>query len=205
MKFPWAAKPRPPVFPDSVFFMSLGLNCTPAMELRSLGIRKTAMPFDWLRSTPSAIEHCIRTDFLGFHTDVRLDPKSERVVDGLGLEFTHDYPTLETYDNVPTLIGWEAYIPLICEKYHRRIERFIGLMRSTNIPVVILCNTPLAGIEQIRAAFREKYSRTSRLVFVSFHDDKFASTHDTLWCASKVDLIPRLQLAARLAVAATTS
>jgi len=200
MKLPWTAvKARPVVFPESVFFMSLGLNCIPAMDLRTLGIRKAAMPFDWLRSTPSAIEHCIRTNFSGFHTDVRLDPKSERVVDSLGLEFTHDYPTLETYNNTPTLEGWEAYVPLICEKYHKRIERFIGLLRSSNIPVVIVCNMSLTDIEKVRAAIRETYNRSARLVFVSFHDKGFPSNHNTLWCASKSDLVARLQLAARLA------
>jgi hypothetical protein len=199
MKLPWAAKP----VPKNVVFMSLGTDCNPAIELRSLGLRKMAMPFDWLRSTPSAIEHCIRTNFSGFHTDVRLDPKSERVVDSLDLEFTHDYPTLETYNNTPTLEGWEAHVPLICEKYHRRIERFIGLLRSSEIPVVILCNMSFTDIEGVRAAIRETYNRSARLVFVSFHDERFPSNHNTLWCASKSDLMARLQLAARLA--STTS
>lgn len=200
MKLPWtAATPTSPVFPEGVFFMSLGLNCTSAMELRTLGIRKTAMPFDWLRSTPAAIEHCIRSDFSGFHADVRLDSVSERVVDSLGLEFTHDYPTLETYNNTPTLEGWEAYIPLITEKYRPRIQRFIGLMRSSDIPTVILCNMPLAGIERVRAAIRDTYNRTSHMVFVSFHDERFPSNHNTLWCASKVDLVKRLRFAAQLA------
>lgn len=195
MKLPWAPKPAP----QDVVFMSMGLNCEPAMALRSLGLRKTAMPFDWLRSTPAVIEHCIRTDFAGFHADVRLDSVSERVVDGLGLEFTHDYPTLETYNNTPTLEGWEAYIPLITEKYRPRIQRFIGLMRSSDIPIVILCNMPFLGVERVRAAIRETYGRTAHLVFVSFHEDKFASTHNTLWCASKDILQQRLEFAGRLA------
>lgn len=203
MKLPWAsaaaaAKP-------AAVFMSLGLDCNPAIELRSLGLRKTAMPFDWLRSTPAAIEHCIRTDFSGFHTDLRLDPVYGRAVDGLGLEFSHDYPTLESYNNdVRTTEGWEAYIPLITEKYRPRIERFIGLLRSSEIPVVILCTMNLAGIESVRAAIRETYGRTSRLVFVSLTAEGFPSNHNTLWCggASKDILLPRLQFAA---VLSTTS
>ena len=197
MKLPWTA--TPPVFPEGVVFMSLGLNCTPAMALRSLGLRKTAMPFDWLRSTPAVIEHCIRTDFAGFHADVRLDPKTERVVDGLGLEFTHDYPTLETYNNTPTLEGWEAYIPLISEKYRPRIQRFIGLLRSSEIPIVILCDMPFSGVERVRAAIRETYGRTARLVFVSLNLEGFPSNHNTLWCASKDILQQRLEFAGRLA------
>lgn len=179
--------------------MSLGLYCTPAIELRSLGLRKTAMPFDWLRSTPAAIEHCIRTDFSGFHGSVRLDPVSERVVDGLGQEFTHEYPTLESYENpARTLEGWEAYIPLITEKYYPRIQRFIGLLVS-DTPVVILCTMNYADIEKVREAICEKYNRTSRLVFVSLTAEGFPSNHNTLWCASKDTLLPRLQFAAQLA------
>ena len=199
MKLPWAAAAAKPA--PAAVFMSLGLNCTPAMELRSLGLRKTAMPFDWLRSTPAAIEHCIRTDFSGFHADVRLDPASERVADSLGFEFTHDYPTLETYNNIPTLEGWEAYIPVICEKYHPRIQRFIGLLRSSEIPVVILCTMNFADIEKVREAIRETYGRTSRLVFVSLTAEVFPSNHNTLWCGgtSKDILQQRLQFAAQLA------
>jgi hypothetical protein len=202
MKLPWAAAPQPA--PAEVFFFSLGLDCNPAIELRSLGLRKTAMPFDWLRSTPSAIIHCIKTDFTGFHADLRLDPVYERVVDGLGMEFSHDYPTLESYNNESsrTTEGWEAYIPIITEKYRPRIERFIGLLRSSEIPVVVLCNMSLADIESVRAAIRETYERTSRLVFVSLTAEGFSSNHNTLWCASKDTLLQRLQFAA---VLSTTS
>ena len=203
MKLPWG-KPAPlPAVQDAVF-ISLGLNCTPAMELRSLGLRKTAMPFDWLRSTPSAIEHCIRSDFSGYHDNLRLDTAAERVVDGLGQEFSHDYPTLESYNNITrTLEGWEAYVPLINEKYYPRIQRFIGLLRSSVIPVVILCTMNLEDIEKVREAIHETYNRTSRLVFVSLTTEGFPSNHNTLWCASKDILLGRLQFAAQLA--STTS
>jgi hypothetical protein len=157
------------------------------------------MPFDWLRSTPSSITHCIRTDFSGYHGDLRLDPISERVVDGLGQEFSHEYPTLESYNNITrTLEGWEAYIPLINEKYYPRIQRFIDLMRS-DLPVVILCNMNYADIEQVREAIRERYGRSNRTVFVSLQTDGFPSNHNTLWCASKEILLGRLQFAAHLA------
>jgi hypothetical protein len=199
MKLPWA-KPAPPPAVNDTVFISLGMDCTPAIELRSLGLRKTAMPFDWVRSTPDIISRCIRTDFSGFHTDLRLDPESERVVDGLGLEFTHEYPTLESYNNdVRTTEGWEAYIPLICEKYHPRIQRFIGLLRSSEIPVVVLCTMNPVEIEKVREAIRETYGRTSRLVFVSLTSEGFPSNHNTLWCASKDILLLRLQFAAQLA------
>jgi hypothetical protein len=195
MKLPWAAKPASHPTPDAVF-ISMGLDCTPAIELRSLGLRKTAMPFDWLRSTPSAIEHCIRTDFSGYHRNLRLDLTAERVVDGLGQEFSHDYPTLESYNNTArTVEGWEAYVPLINEKYNLRIQRFIGLMRSSDLPVVILCTMTFEEIEKIRKAIGETYGRNSRLVFVSLHPDRFPSNHTTLWCASKDILLHRLKFA----------
>ena len=198
MKLPWSAKPAPPPAVQDAVFISLGLDCTPAIELRSLGLRKTAMPFDWLRSTPSAIIDCIRTDFSGYHADLRLDLVAERVVDGLGQEFSHDYPTLESYENtMHTLEGWEAYVPLINEKYHPRIQRFIGLMRS-DIPTVILCTMNFSDIEDVRQAIRDTYNRTSRLVFVSLTSEGFPSNHNTLWCASKDALLQRLQFAALL-------
>jgi hypothetical protein len=127
-----------------------------------------------------------------------LDPDSQRVVDGLGLEFTHEYPTLETYENiVHTLEGWEAYVPLINEKYHPRIQRFVGLMRS-HLPVVILSTMSWSGIESVREALRETYNRTSRMVFVSLNPEGFPSNHKTLWCSSKEILPQRLHFAARL-------
>jgi hypothetical protein len=180
----------------------MGNDCNPATDLRFLGLRETAMPFDWVRSTPDIISACIRSDFSGFHTDLRLDPVSERVVDGLGIEFTHDYPNLETYNNIPVLEGWEVYIATTHEKYNRRIARFIGLMRST-LPLVILCNMSFAGVEKVREAMRDAYGRTNRVVFVSLNPEGFPSNHNTLWCASKEILPQRLHLAAKLAT--TTS
>ena len=198
MKLPWARPQPPPVIQEDTF-ISLGMDCSAAIELRSLGLRKTAMPFDWLRSTPSAIIHCIRTDFSGYHDNLRLDPDSQRVVDGLGLEFTHEYPTLERYENTAhTLEGWEAYVPLINEKYHPRIQRFVGLMRS-DIPTVVLSTMNWSDIAQVRDAIRERYNRTSRLVFVSLNPEGFPSNHNTLWCASKDILLQRLQFAGKLA------
>jgi len=198
MKLPWS-KSRPPS--QSPTYISMGNDCNPATDLRFLGLRETAMPFDWVRSTPNIISTCIRSDFAGFHTDLRLNPISERVVDGLGIEFTHDYPNLETYNNVPVIEGWEAYIPLVNEKYHRRIQRFVGLIRS-ELPIVILCNMTFGGIETVREAIRERYSRASGIVFVSTNSEGFPSNHNTLWCASKDILPQRLKFAA---VLATTS
>uniref|UniRef100_A0A6C0HK68 Peptidase n=1 Tax=viral metagenome TaxID=1070528 RepID=A0A6C0HK68_9ZZZZ len=198
MKLPWS-KPQPSPVIQEVTFISIGMDCTPAIELRSLGLRKTAMPFDWLRSTATAIIHCIRTDFSGYHDNLRLDPDSQRVVDGLGLEFTHEYPTLESYENTArTLEGWEAYVPLINEKYHPRIQRFVGLMRS-DLPVVILSTMSWSDIAQVREAMRDAYGRTNRVVFVSLNSEGFPSNHNTLWCASKDILPQRLQFAAQLA------
>ena len=180
----------------------MGLDCNPATDLRSLGLRKMAMPFDWVRSTPDIISECIRTSFSEFHSDLTFNTVSERVVDGLGIEFTHDYPNLETYNNIPSIEGWEVHIPNVNERYHRRINRFIDLMRS-NTPVVILCSMGYDGIEKVREAIREQYGRISRTVFVSTHPDRFPSNHNTFWWHSK-DLLPsRLEFAARLAT--TTS
>ena len=160
------------------------------------------MPFEWVRSTPDIISDCIRTDFSGFHSVVRYDDTATRVVDELGIEFTHDYPNLETYNNIPSVEGWEAHIPNVSARYHRRIQRFIELMRS-DAPVVILCNMTYEGIEKVRNAIRERYGRINRTVFVSTHADRFPSNHNTFWSASQDILPQRLQFAAHLAT--TTS
>ena len=200
MKLPWQKPPPPPQEP---VFISLGLDCTPATCLRSLGLRKMAMPFDWVRSTPDIISECILNDFSGFHYDLRYDETATRVVDGLGIEFTHDYPNLETYNNIPSVEGWEVHISNVSDRYHRRIQRFAGLMLS-NSPVVVLCSMTYGGIEKVRNAMREKYNRTSRTIFVSTHSDRFPSNHNTLWCASQDALPGRLQFAAHI-LATTTS
>ena len=194
MKLPWVK--RKPIAP-MVTYLSMGNDCNPASDLRLLGLRTIAMPFDWVRSTPDIISKCIRTDFSGFHTDLRLDPVSERVVDGLGIEFTHDYPNLETYNNIPSIEGWEAHIPDVNEKYHRRIERFIGLMRS-DLPIVIACSMSYEGIEIVRRAMHETYGRSRRTVFVSTHPDRFPSNHNTLSCVNRDNLPGRLQFAMQL-------
>lgn len=201
MKLPWQKPPPPP--PPTAVYISLGNDCTPATALRTLGLRKMAMPFDWVRSTPDIISRCILNDFSEFHSIVRYDETATRVVDGMGIEFTHDYPNLETYNNIPSVEGWEVHIPTVSDRYRRRIQRFVDLMRS-NAPVVILCSMAYEGIEKVRNAMRDKYNRTSQIVFVSTHPDRFLSNHNTFWCASQDVLPGRLQFAAHI-LASTTS
>ena len=74
----------------SYHYITVGGDCSPAAALRNLQLREFALPFDWIVSTVSMLEHCFRTKFDLFHRYVALDVTKTRVIDPFGSQFPHD-------------------------------------------------------------------------------------------------------------------
>jgi hypothetical protein len=122
-----------------VQFITLGTTCVPAAALRNLNLRQFALPFDWVNFNAQKLCAIIQNNFEGYHNNLRAGPT--QIVDGYGVIFPHDYPTVEkqvlTIDEeadiggIPEraiLPGWEAHVGAVREKYARLIERFHSLM-----------------------------------------------------------------------------
>jgi len=134
-------------------YITIGYDCSPAAALRALDMRDSALPFDWVVSNIYAIYNCIQDDFKQYHTRLYFNKSHTRLIDVYGFQFPHDYP-LNDIENIDTnIIGegvigeengktitenWNAYYPIVKEKYNRRIDRFRNIMKES-IPIIVLC------------------------------------------------------------------
>eukprot|EP00747_Dinoflagellata_sp_TGD_P195911 gnl/TRDRNA2_/TRDRNA2_65277_c0_seq1.p1 gnl/TRDRNA2_/TRDRNA2_65277_c0~~gnl/TRDRNA2_/TRDRNA2_65277_c0_seq1.p1 ORF type:complete len:277 (+),score=17.18 gnl/TRDRNA2_/TRDRNA2_65277_c0_seq1:35-832(+) len=58
-----------PALPQGTHIIPVGATCTPAALLRGMTIRKQALPFDWLVSSPEAVSYYLQKLLLQTHTD----------------------------------------------------------------------------------------------------------------------------------------
>jgi hypothetical protein len=157
----------------NIEYIPLGTVCSPATGLRNLSLRKYALPFDWIRSSPDMICNTILNDFNEFHKSLKLSDNQCYITDTYGFEFPHDYPTI-TQANQPiqeseeangivenTIVkDWESYVPTVQEKYKRRIYRFNYIMNSSD-PVIVLHAGEISAVKMFKETFLNKYGKTN--------------------------------------------
>jgi hypothetical protein len=154
-------------------FVPFGVNCAPATGLRNLKIREFALPFDWVRSTPESLARAVEDEFKGFHESLQLSECKKYVIDSYGIQFPHDYPTekeaVPSHDeNIREDIlvdDWKDSIPINKEKYARRIERFLSLMKSDQ-QIILVTTCRLKDISGILDLLFRKYAKTDILCVV---------------------------------------
>jgi len=148
-------------------YVPLGVCCSPAAVLRTIELRKFALPFDWTIATPAQIATCVLDDFRRFHSNVNpITPN--RVADEYGIVFPHDYPTYQPeitedlgapcYTEKQIVPNWRDFQKDVLEKYARRIARFRDIMRGTD-PVVVLHRGHPSDVAILKGAIEKAYGR----------------------------------------------
>jgi len=166
--------------------ISLGDACGPALMLRNLKIRTEAFPFDWLVSPFDAFYQALVSDFSLFLADLTMRPDKTGVIDHYGLHFTHDWPTIHNphidalgsdyISNCKLLTEWEQVLPLVREKYKRRIERFKKICLGEDKVIFIRGGSFLSAQEEailIRDFFRDKYPTLEFILLVISSQEEF--------------------------------
>jgi hypothetical protein len=145
-------------------YISLGGDCMPAINLRQLGLRKEAYPFDWVLLHNDTIATFLLNDFENYHSNLIMN--WNRWIKNLyhEIEFPHDYDT--TTDD-----GWRDQIPSVTEKYQRRIERFRNLMKK-DTPLIVCMSYNMYMSRLIRQLIKEKYNRQNIYYIVKFKDEE---------------------------------
>lgn len=115
-------------------YITLGGACGPSLMLRELNLRKAAYPFDWIVSPFESVYNAIDDDFEYFFQNLTVRSNNQGVIDYYGFHFVHDLPTVcdagadllnvDFIGNNDLAGNWEAALPLVREKYQRRIDRF---------------------------------------------------------------------------------
>jgi hypothetical protein len=126
---------------DTVY-IPLGNDCSIAYQLDKLGLRKYALPFDWIL-TPSMnnVIMCLEDNFSKFFDNLKVKNQcnfslldehwddtpnnSIRVINEYGFHFVHDFTSLDD-------------LPEVKEKYLRRIERYNEIVSNKEIKKVFI-------------------------------------------------------------------
>ncbi|MCT2346911.1 DUF1796 family putative cysteine peptidase [Niallia taxi] len=140
---------------DAVY--SLGENCLPAMKMRQFHLRPFAGPLDWVGiQYVHKVAKLIRTYFTDFLAEENLVPTgyasdSDLLVYDIDniISFNHDFKTdRNTLDNLMDL-------PVVKEKYYRRITRFIQSVQTDNRILFIRTVASIEEIIELQSALRE--------------------------------------------------
>lgn len=124
--------------------ISLGEVCSTGAALQAFHLRNSAYPFDWVISSFAALRSTISDDFKDYLNPqyFRIREDNHGVINKYGTIFVHDFPTIHyTGNNIQKeeLINegvlspeWLNALPLIQDKYERRINRFMEKCNSKN-------------------------------------------------------------------------
>jgi hypothetical protein len=175
---------------ESYNFITLGIDCQPAIALKSLNLRNYALPFDWVTSNVNMIVECIKDDFKFFHQELRFD--SNNVLrDKYGFGFVHDYP-LKKEGEPARVDNWMDYKADVIEKYERRIKRFNDILNSET-PIIAIYKGRKEDIQYFKQNFKEKYNKTNifyiiynyNIIYPDRINDKIVF-HDILFCSDDI-------------------
>ena len=134
---------------DLVF--GLGFACSCSESLRAAGLQLLSFPYDWIaptvgpdtdyghelrdriREIEDEFSQWLQPDELEFVHASESTGKDIYASRRLGHTFNHDFPLGASYDEM---------FPVVREKYHRRAERLLGLIRSARRVLVVRVDRP---------------------------------------------------------------
>lgn len=154
---------------DAVF--SLGENCLPAMKMRQFHLRPFAGPLDWVGiKYAHNVAKLIRTYFSGFLEEENLvttgyaSDSDLLVYDTENIiSFNHDFKTdRNTIDSLMDL-------PLIQQKYYRRISRFVESVQTDKRILFIRSVATPEEVMELQAALREVVKGDFTLLVVNHY------------------------------------
>ncbi len=157
----------------AVQIVSLGFNCRPAQALFDEHLRNASYPFDWIWTQADQLYKVIDDDFAHFLEPESLKPGHRGILDYYGLHFMHDFPTEHGIVDSPARSDWKDFIPIVREKYLRRINRFKNLLSgSEKIYLIRYYLVTKAQAIALRDLFIKKYPKLDfTLVVVSDSPD----------------------------------
>jgi hypothetical protein len=178
-------------------YISLGYDCSTATTLKNLKLRNAAYPFDWTETSFKAFEQCILDNFKQFHKNIHLNEPKQRVIDYYGIQFPHDYPTVNLpkfmddkyYPEYKICDDYEKYIDQVLEKYGRRIERFRNIMADKSRPLIVLYRGIYSNAIKIKSLLETTYQREHIIVVVATEEPLIRQNKAIIVCNPEINKI----------------
>ena len=114
-------------------YISLGSTCCISQQLKNFNLRKDAYPFDWVRI--SNLNNVIKllenqfSDFLDFESFEFCKFSNDFMINGLVGSNIYKNKYCTFYHEFPEKIN-DINFELFCQKYKKRIVRFLDLIKS---------------------------------------------------------------------------
>ncbi|MDR3550955.1 MAG: DUF1796 family putative cysteine peptidase [Candidatus Babeliales bacterium] len=104
--------------------VSLGFNCTVAINLRNNKLRELSFPFDWNITSLYGLRELINNNFIDLLNPNYLEKKNLIFNTKYKIAFGHDFPEADTGNGMRIVENYLDYVDEIHTKYQRRINRF---------------------------------------------------------------------------------
>ena len=178
-------------------YISVGHDCSTATTLKSLNLRNAAYPFDWTEISFASFEQCILNNFKQFHKNIHINKSKQRVIDHYGIQFPHDYPTVNSpklmdgtyYPEYKICDDYEKYTDQVLEKYGRRIERFRNTMADKSRPLIVLYRGAYADAIKIKSLLESTYQREHIVVVVASKEVLVQRNNAVIVCNPEINKI----------------
>jgi hypothetical protein len=178
-------------------YISVGYDCSTASALKNLKLRNAAHPFDWTEISFVSFEKCILDNFKQFHKNIVLNTKKQRVIDDYGIQFPHDYPTVNSpktmdgvnYPEYKICDDYEKYTDQVLEKYGRRIERFRNIMADKSHPLIVLYRGTHHDATKIKSLLETTYQREHIIVVVATKEPLVQQNKAVIVCDPEINKI----------------
>jgi len=182
---------------EDFHYISVGCDCSTATTLKNLKIRNAALPFDWTEISFASFERCILDNFEQFHKNIHLNESKQRVIDHYGIQFPHDYPTVNSpklmdgvnYPEYKICDDYEKYTDQVLEKYGRRIERFRNIMADKTRPLIVLYRSTYHDATKIKSLLETTYQREHIIVVVATKDYPVQQNKAIIVCNPEINQI----------------
>lgn len=169
----------------AIEIISIGSACNVARAARHNNLRTTAYPFDWMITSLQALKAGFQDDFAHvlMPEQVRENEDKKSVIDGYGLIYIHDFPTVrnpitpEDGEIMPVhelARNWRDSISLVHAKFNRRLQRLLDLLRN-GIPVALVRYNEMnkSDAEQFIELVKQKFPHAKAVLVVIGNTPEF--------------------------------
>ncbi len=184
-------------------YIPFGSDCSIAYQIEKHGKRNASYPFDWIKSTIKGIEKCIEEDFKNFTNkncfvsknvsgnfplvndryDEGIITNTIRMVNTIyGFHHLHDFPIDQNTSEGSLAECMEKNFISCKEKYDRRINRFVEVMKNCNIKKILIHIGPESDKSYLESniipLFESKSYSNYEFLFIPYKEFEMVRTSD---------------------------
>lgn len=168
-----------------ILCINLGAGCQTALQLNKHNLRHEAFPFDWVLTLDfDKVIMAIANNFAYYMDKEYLLHQGYRIYNTFySFAFLHDFPTYEThveeykkldnkkFYNGSIITNYVDFLPVIKDKYERRIKRFYATLNGSSF-IMFFRNNCCPGQATLFTKLIRQQNPNLRFLLIILHDNK---------------------------------